>query len=350
VSAQIGFYVVLVRSAEPCIFSIFIGEKGMTKFLVIGYFSFALLVPSTVFPQSYPTRLITLVVPAPAGGPTDVIGRQVAQLLTAQTAQNVVVENRGGAGNTLGSDFVAKAKPDGYTLLIGSPSSHAIAPSIYPKLPYDPVRDFSPIIMIVTAPLALAIHPSVPASNLKEFLALAKAKPGQLNFGSGGSGTTSHLTGEYFKLAAGVQIVHVPYKGTAQATTDLMSGQIQMMFIGVHSSIPLIRSGKLRSLGISSKKRSELMPELPTLDEAGLRGFHVNTWYGMLGPAGLPRNIVTSLNEALTKGMRDGGVRQRLAAQGFEIVTGTPEQFRSELAMEVETWRKVVKQSGAKAE
>lgn len=310
----------------------------------------ALAVSTPVCAQTYPARPVILVVPAPAGGPTDIIGRQVAQLLTVQMGQNFLVENRSGAGNTLGADFVARAKPDGYTLLIGSPSSHAIAPSIYPKLPYDPVKDFTQVIMMVTAPLALAIHPSVPAANLKEFIALAKSRPGQLNFASGGSGTTSHLTGEYFKLAAGVKIVHVPYKGSGQATTDLMTGQIQMMFIGVHSSIPLIQAGKLRSLGVSSKKRSELVPDLPTLEEAGLRGFHVTTWYGLLGPAGLPRPIVVALNEAITKGMKDAGARQRLAAQGFEIVTGTPEQFSSELAREVETWGKVVKQSGAKVD
>lgn len=307
-------------------------------------------VSAPVCAQTYPSRPVMLVVPAPAGGPTDIIGRQVGQLLTNQMGQNFIVENRSGAGNTLGADYVARAKPDGQTLLIGSPSSHAIAPSIYPKLPYDPVKDFSQIVMMVTAPLALVIHPSVPVGNLKEFIALAKSRPGQLNFASGGSGTTSHLTGEYFKLAAGVKIVHVPYKGSGQATTDLMTGQIQMMFIGVHSSIPLIQAGKLRSLGVSSKKRSELVPDLPTLEEAGLRGFHVTTWYGLLGPAGLPRQIVVALNEAVTRGMKDAGTRQRLAAQGFEIVTGTPEQFSSELAREVETWGKVVRQSGAKVD
>ncbi len=310
----------------------------------------ALAVPGTLMAQSYPARPITLVVPAPAGGPTDIIGRQVANVLSAQTGQNVIVENRGGAGNTLGTDFVARSKPDGYTFVVGSPSSHAIAPSIYPKLPYDPVKDFTPVALLVTAPLALTIHPSIPASNLKEFVALAKARPGQLNFGSGGSGTTSHLTGEYFNLAAGTRIVHVPYKGSGPATTDLMSGQIQMMFIGVHSSIPLIQAGKLRALGVSSGKRSELIPQLPTLNEAGLRGFQVSTWYGVLGPAGVPRNIVVTVNEALNKGMKEPALRQRLAAQGFEIVAGTPEQFSTELAKEIETWGRVVKQSGAKVD
>jgi tripartite-type tricarboxylate transporter receptor subunit TctC len=300
--------------------------------------------------QSYPTRPITLVVPAPAGGPTDVIGRQVAQALAGQIGQNVIVENRGGAGNTIGTDHVAKAKPDGYTLVVGSPSSHAIAPSIYPKLPYDPVKDFTPVIGLVTAPLALVIHPSVPAPTLKQFIALAKAKPGQLNFGSGGSGTTSHLTGEYFNLAAGTKIVHVPYKGSGPATTDLMAGQIQMMFIGVHSSLPLMKTGKIRGLGVTSTKRSELAPELPTLSEAGLRGFHVNTWYGIFGPAGMPREIVDRLNAALKTSLKNPAVRERLTAQGFDIVPSTPEEFALALKDEIDTWAKVVKQAGAKAD
>ena len=300
--------------------------------------------------QPYPARPITVVVPAPAGGPTDIVGRQIAQVLGPQLGQNVIVENRGGAGNTIGSDYVAKAKPDGYTLVVGSPSSHAIAPSIYPKLPYDPVKDFSPIIMMVTAPLALVIHPSVPAPNLKAFIALAKARPGQLNFGSGGSGTTSHLTGEYFNLAAGTKVIHVPYKGSGPATTELIAGQIQMMFIGVHSSIPLIKTGRLRGLGVTSTRRSDLIPELPTLDEAGLRGFQVYTWYGVLGPAGMPRPVVDTLNAAIAKGMSDEAVRQRLATQGLDVVTGTPEQFGEALVREINTWGKVVKQSGAKAD
>jgi len=300
--------------------------------------------------QPYPARPITVVVPAPAGGPTDIVGRQIAQVLGPQLGQNVIVENRGGAGNTIGSDYVAKAKPDGYTLVVGSPSSHAIAPSIYPKLPYDPVKDFSPVIMMVTAPLALVIHPSVPAPNLKAFIALAKARPGQLNFGSGGSGTTSHLTGEYFNLAAGTKVIHVPYKGSGPATTELIAGQIQMMFIGVHSSIPLIKTGRLRGLGVTSTRRSDLIPELPTLDEAGLRGFQVYTWYGVLGPAGMPRPVVDTLNAAIAKGMSDEAVRQRLATQGLDVVTGTPEQFGEALVREINTWGKVVKQSGAKAD
>ena len=312
---------------------------------------FALLaVTATAYAQPYPSKPITVVVPAPAGGPTDIIGRLVAQILTSQVGQNVVVDNRSGAGNTLGTEYVAKAKPDGYTLTVGSPSSHSIAPSIYKNLPYDPVRDFTPVILLATAPTVLVIHPSIPARNLKEFVALAKARPGELNFGSGGNGTTSHLTGEYFKLAAGVKITHIPYKGSAGATTDLLGGQIQMMFHGLHLSLPYMRTGKLRGLGVTSPKRSPLMPDLVTLSEAGLRDFEVNTWYGILGPAGVPKEIVTRLNGAILKAIETASVRQRMVDQGLDIIGSTPEQFGKAIAEEKDKWAKVVQQSGARVD
>ena len=309
-----------------------------------------LIAAGSAWAQAYPTKPVTLVVPAPAGGPTDIIGRLAGQILTPQLGQNVVVDNRSGAGNTLGTDYVAKAKPDGYTLTIGSPSSHSIAPSIYRNLPYDPVRDFTPVALLATSPTVLVIHPSIPARNLKEFIALARAKPGDLNFGSGGNGTTSHLTGEYFKTAAGVKITHVPYKGSAGATTDLLAGQIQMMFHGLHLSLPYMRTGKLRGLGLTSPKRSPLMPELPTISEAGLRGFEVNTWYGVLGPAGLPRDVVSRLNAALLKGVEQPAMRARLVEQGLDIIGSTPEQFARVIAEEKEKWAKVVQQSGARVD
>ena len=307
-------------------------------------------ISGVVCAQPFPSKTITLVVPAPAGGPTDIIGRLVSQILTPQLGQTVVVDNRSGAGNTLGTDYVAKSKPDGYTLTVGSPSSHSIAPSIYDKLPYDPVRDFTPIILLATSPTVLVIHPSIPARNLKEFIALAKNKPGILNFASGGNGTTSHLTGEYFKSAAGVKITHVPYKGSAGATTDLLAGHIQMMFHGLHLSLPYMRTGKLRGLGLTSPKRSQLMPELPTISEAGLQGFEVNTWYGVLGPAGMPKDIVARLHGALLKGIEQPEMRTRLVEQGLDIIGSTPEQFARVIAEEKDKWAKVVKQSGARVD
>jgi tripartite-type tricarboxylate transporter receptor subunit TctC len=309
-----------------------------------------LAVTGPTYGQPYPSKPVTVVVPAPAGGPTDIIGRLVAQILTSQVGQNVVVDNRSGAGNTLGTEYVAKAKPDGYTLTVGSPSSHSIAPSIYKNLPYDPVKDFTPVILLATAPTVLVIHPSIPARNLKEFVALAKARPGELNFGSGGNGTTSHLTGEYFKLAAGVKITHIPYKGSAGATTDLLGGQIQMMFHGLHLSLPYMRTGKLRGLGVTSSKRSPLMPDLVTLSEAGLRGFEVNTWYGLLGPAGVPKEIVAKLNGAILKAIETPSVRQRMVDQGLDIIGSTPEQFGKAIAEEKDKWAKVVQQSGARVD
>ena len=307
-------------------------------------------ISGVVCAQPFPSKTITLVVPAPAGGPTDIIGRLVSQILTPQLGQTVVVDNRSGAGNTLGTDYVAKSKPDGYTLTVGSPSSHSIAPSIYDKLPYDPVRDFTPIILLATSPTVLVIHPSIPARNLKEFIALAKNKPAILNFASGGNGTTSHLTGEYFKSAAGVKITHVPYKGSAGATTDLLAGHIQMMFHGLHLSLPYMRTGKLRGLGLTSPKRSQLMPELPTISEAGLQGFEVNTWYGVLGPAGMPKDIVARLHGALLKGIEQPEMRTRLVEQGLDIIGSTPEQFARVIAEEKDKWAKVVKQSGARVD
>jgi len=300
--------------------------------------------------ENYPSQPIKIIVPYPAGGGTDIVARLLGDALKRPFGQNVVVDNRSGAGNTLGTDYVAKARPDGYTLTIGSPSSHSIAPSIYRNLPYDPVRDFTPIALLATSPTVLVIHPSIPARNLKEFIALAKAKPGDLNFGSGGNGTTSHLTGEYFKTAAGVKITHVPYKGSAGATTDLLAGQIQMMFHGLHLSLPYMRTGKLRGLGLTSPKRSPLMPELPTISEAGLRGFEVNTWYGVLGPAGLSKDVVAKLNAALLKGVEQPAMRARLVEQGLDIIGSTPEQFARVIAEEKEKWAKVVQQSGARVD
>ena len=313
----------------------------------ISFFAAAILV-STVHAQPYPAKPVTLVVPAPAGGPTDIIGRLVGQILVPQLGQNVVIDNRSGAGNTLGTDYVAKSKPDGYTLTVGSPSSHSIAPSLYKNLPYDPALDFTPVVLLATSPTVLVIHPSLPVRNLKEFIALAKPKPGVLNFGSGGNGTTSHLTGEYFNMAAGLKIVHIPYKGSGPATTDLLAGQIQMMFHGLHLSLPYIKSGRLRSLGLTSPKRSPLMPDLPTISEAGLKGFEVNTWYGILGPAGLPKDIVMRLHSAILKGIENPAMRERMVDQGLDIVGSTPEQFAKVIAEEKEKWAKVVQQSGAR--
>jgi tripartite-type tricarboxylate transporter receptor subunit TctC len=298
--------------------------------------------------QAYPARPVTVVVPAPAGGPTDIVGRLVAQMLTDAFSQTVIADNRTGAGLTIGTTYAAKAKPDGYTLTIASPSSHSIAPGLYPHLPYDPIKDFDPITLLVTSPTVLVVHPSLPAKTLKEFIALARSKPGQLNYGSGGNGTTSHLTAELFKTMARVSIQHIPYKGSAPATTDLLGGQIQMMFHGLHLTLPYITSSKLRALGVTSPRRSAMAPDLPTLHESGLPGFRVNAWYGVMTPAGTPKAIIELLNAALIRSLNAPGTKQRLANQGMVAVGSTPEELAAVIREELQVWSKVIRESGAK--
>ena len=298
--------------------------------------------------QAYPSRPVTVVIPAPAGGPTDIVGRLVAQMLTEALGQTVIADNRTGAGLTIGTTYAAKAKPDGYTLTIASPSSHSIAPGLYPNLAYDPVKDFEPITLLVTSPTVLVIHPSLPAKSLKEFIAFARARPGQLNYGSGGNGTTSHLTGELFKTMAKVSILHIPYKGSAPANTDLLGGQLQMMFHGLHLTLPYITTNRLRALGVTSLQRSAMAPELPTLAESGLPGFKVNGWYGVMAPAGTPKPIIDQLNSALLKNLNAPGMKQRLTNQGMVAVGSTPQELAAVIREELQVWSKVIKESGAK--
>ncbi|MBC7782063.1 MAG: tripartite tricarboxylate transporter substrate binding protein [Proteobacteria bacterium] len=311
---------------------------------------FCAFVAGSSFAQPYPTRQITMVVAAAAGGPTDIVGRLVGQMLTESLGQSVVVENRTGAGLTVGTAHAARAKPDGYTLTIASPSSHSIAPGLYASLPYDPIKDFEPISLLFTSPTALVVNPALPAKTLKEFIAYAKSRPGQLNYGSGGNGTTSHLTAELFKTTAGVDLVHVPYKGSGPASTDLIAGQVQMMFQGLHLALPFIKAGKLRTFGVTSAQRSSMAPDLPTLDEAGLPGFSVNTWYGVMAPAGTPKPVIAQLNGALLKAINAPGIRQKLTDQGLVAVGTTPEEFAALIQEELRVWAKVIKQSGARVD
>jgi tripartite-type tricarboxylate transporter receptor subunit TctC len=301
-----------------------------------------------VHAQTYPSRPITVVVPSVAGGPTDLVGRVVAQMLSENIGQNAIVENRAGAGNTLGTEYTARAKPDGYTLTIASPSSHSIAPAIYPKLPYHPVRDFTPTILLATAPLLLVVHPSLPAKNVKELIALAKSRPGQLNFGTGGSGTTGHLTAEYFNSTAGIKAVHVPYKGVATASVDLLSGQLQYMFHILNLGSAYVKSNQLRGLAITGRTRSKLVPEVPTMNEAGLKGFEVYTWYGVAGPAGLPKDVVDKLYTTMSAALQKPENRERFEKQGLDVIGGKPEELGALIRDETVRWAKVVKQSGAK--
>jgi tripartite-type tricarboxylate transporter receptor subunit TctC len=309
-----------------------------------------MLVAGGAHAQTYPARTITVVVPSVAGGPTDLVGRVVAQMLSENIGQNAVVDNRAGAGNTLGTEYAARAKPDGYTLTIASPSSHSIAPAIYPKLPYNPVRDFTPVILLATAPLLLVTHPSLPVKNVTDLIALAKARPGQLNFGTGGSGTTGHLTAEYFNSVAGIKAVHVPYKGVATASVDLLTGQLQYMFHILNLGSAYVKSKQLRGLAITGRERSKLIPEVPTMSEAGLKGFEVYTWYGVAGPAGMPKDVVDKLYSTLSGALGRPENRDRFEKQGLDVVGGKPEELGALIRDETVRWAKVVKQSGAKLE
>ena len=297
----------------------------------------------TVAAQSYPTRPIVVMVPAPAGGPTDIVGRLIGQMLAEQIGQTVIIENRGGAGNTIGTAVVAKARPDGYSLVIGSPSAFSISPNLYKKIPYDAVADFTPIGMIARTATVLVAHPSLPVKTVKDTVALAKSRPGEFNFASGGNGTLSHLTMEMFRLNTGIKVLHVPYKGSGPATTDLLAGEMHLMFHILPLSVPYVRSNKLRALAATSVERSPLLPQVPTMIQSGLKDFEVTTWYGLLGPAGLPRDIVSRLNAALGAAIKSPANTKRLNDNGLDPSHGTPEALGATIAGELARWAKVVK-------
>jgi tripartite-type tricarboxylate transporter receptor subunit TctC len=289
-----------------------------------------------------------MVVPFPAGGATDIVGRIIAQKLTESWGQQVIVDNRAGAGGTLGSDVVAKSLPDGYTLLLGTSSTHAIAPSLYSRLAYDPVRDFTPATLVANATILLAVHPSVPARNTRELIALAKKQPNALAFASSGNGGISHLVGEYFKSLAGIQMLHVPYKGDSPALVDLVGGQVHLMFGTAVSFLPYVKSGRLNALAVTNPKRSPIVPSVPTVAESGLPGFEALQWFGIFVPAGASRELATKLNTDIVRALRLPDVRERMTALGAEVVGSTPEQFAAFQKADTAKWAKVVKQSAAK--
>jgi tripartite-type tricarboxylate transporter receptor subunit TctC len=299
--------------------------------------------------QDYPTRPIRLIVPFAPGGPTDIMSRAISERITSRLGQPLVVDNRPGAGGGIGSELAARSAPDGYTMLLGHIGTHAINASLYQKLGYDPVRDFAPITMIATLPLGLWVNASVPAASVNELVALAKAKPGSINFGSAGSGGPTHMAGEMLKAMARIEIVHVPYKGNAAALTDLVAGRVQMMFSNLLTAGPHARAGKLRGLAVSSARRSSQAPELPTVAESGVPGYDITPWYGVLFPAGTPRAIVLRLNQEIGGILTTPEVAERFRAQGVDFVTSTPEAFGALIKSEIPKWRKVVKESGATA-
>lgn len=303
------------------------------------------------FAQAYPAKPIHLVVPYPAGGPLDIMARAIGQKLTEAWKQPVIVDNRAGAGGNIGADAVAKAAPDGYTLLMGAVATHAINPVLYRKIPYDPIKDFAPVALVAQVPNILVVNPSVPAKSVRELIELARAKPGALNFASGSTGSTGHLAGELFNTMAGVKMVHIPYKGAAPATTDLLSGQVQLMFDNLASALPNVKAGKLRALAVTTLKRSPAVPDLPTIAESGLPGFDLTTWFGLFVPAGTPPEIVAKLNAEVVRALNAKDMRERLEKMGTEPpADNTPEHFAAFVRSEAEKYAKVVKASGARVD
>jgi tripartite-type tricarboxylate transporter receptor subunit TctC len=308
------------------------------------------IVPATLEAQAYPVKPIHWIIPFAAGGPTDLMSRAIGEKLTQQWGQQIVMDNKGGAGGNIGAELAAKSAPDGYTVMIGHVGTHAINVALYPRIPFDPIRDFTPITLIATLPLALVVHQSLPTKSVRELISLARSRPNQLSFASAGNGGPTHLAGELLRTMAKIDIVHVPYKGNAAALTELAGGQVQMMFSNLLTSMPHVRSGRLRALAVSTAKRSAQASELPTVAESGVPGYDVTPWYGILGPAKLPGVIVTKWSEEVGRIVALPEMQQRFVTQGIDLVSSTPEQFAQLIRSEISKWAKVVKESGAKVD
>jgi tripartite-type tricarboxylate transporter receptor subunit TctC len=300
--------------------------------------------------DTFPSRTVKLVVPFPPGGPLDATGRAIAQKLTEAWGQSVIVENKPGAGGNIGAGYVAKSAPDGYTVVMGALSTHAVNPSLYPKMPFDAQRDFAPITLVAITPNVLVVNPSLPVHSVKELIAYAKANPGKLSFGSGSIGSAGHLAGELFKVDAGVDMVHVPYKGAAPAMQGLLAGDTQLMFDNLASAMSQVNAGKLRALAVTTAERSKLVSDLPTMAEAGVPGFDISTWYGLLAPAGTPPDLIAKWNADVTKILSAPEMRERLATQGAEAAPDSPADFAKFIASELVKYAKIVKASGAKVD
>jgi len=322
---------------------------GFAAFVALAAASHAQSQRGTASAVAYPTKPVRLIVPFAPGGGTDIVARAVAHKLTEVWSQQVVVDNRGGAGTVIGTELGAKAPPDGYTLLMGT-TTLAINPSVRAKLPYDTLKDFVPVTQTAFQTYILAVHQSVPARDVKQFIALAKAKPGTLNFGSPGTGTGSHLAGELFKFMSGTDLVHVPYKGSGPALSDLLGGQIQFIFGTILSTFPHVKAGRLRALGVSGVKRASALPEVPTIAEAGVPGYSAASWNGVLTPAGVPQPILRKLNSDLVKVVNSPEVRERLSGDGGEPVGNSAEEFGAFIRSEIEKWAKVIRAANIRVE
>jgi tripartite-type tricarboxylate transporter receptor subunit TctC len=308
-----------------------------------------LLLPTLTAAQDFPDRAIKLIVPFPPGGPNDVIARVIGQRMSELLKQPVIVDNRGGAGGVLGTDVLAKAKPDGYTVAVTSAGALVISPSME-KVAYDTLRDLQPITLVATVPEMLVVATSVPATNMNELVALAKAQPGKFNFASSGPGSLPHLAGELLKLTAKIDIVHVPYRGAAPAVSDLLGQQVQMAFLDLPVLLPQIKAGALRPIAIGAPERAPTAMDVPTTAEAGMPDLVTENWYGLLAPAGTPASVVATLNSAAIEAMRDPAVKEKLAIQGAMLVGDTPEHFRSFIDTEIQKWAKVIKEAGVATE
>ncbi len=321
----------------------------ITAVLGVSSFFFANPVLSQATPQvktgGYPTKPVRLIVPWPAGGGTDIVSRTVGQKMSENMAQQVIVENRPGAAAIIGTDFAAKAAPDGYTLLMGNIGPNSANASLYKKLPYDSIRDFAPVSLVASAPYIMVVHPSVPAKSVKEFIALARSRPGKINYGSGGTGSAPHLATELLKMMARVNLEHIPYKGGAAHTVALLGGEVDLTLNSPLEVLAHARSGKLRALAVTTTTRSPIAPELPTMAEAGLPGYEFIVWWGVLAPAGTPADIVSKVYSEISRALQAQDVRQRFSSQGVDVVGSTPEKFAAFIKSEVEKWARVVREA-----
>jgi len=298
---------------------------------------------------NYPNRAIRLVLPFPPGGATDIMARKIGQKMSYEWGQQVVIDNRAGAGGNIATELVARAVPDGYTLLFAASAQLAVNPSLYAKVPFDPIKDFAPVSLAGSVPNILVAHPSLGVKNLKELIALAKARPGQLNYATAGAGSTAHLSVELLKMETGIDIVHVPYRGAAPGVTDVLSGQVPLMMVSMPSVLGHVKIGKLRAIGMTASKRSEAAPDVPTFAETIPR-FESSAWYGMLAPAGTPQDIVDKLSDEVRSILRQADVKEVLAAQGIEIIASTPPEFAAYIKTELTKWAAVVRKSGARVD
>jgi tripartite-type tricarboxylate transporter receptor subunit TctC len=312
-------------------------------------FAVLLVLNTVAHAQVYPARPIRLIVPYPPGGATDIIARAMAQKLSDAYGQQVVVDNRGGGGQIIGTDLVAKAPPNGYTLLLPS-VTHSINPGLHRKLPYDSVRDFAAVSQLGSGPNVVVTHPSVAARSIQDLIALAKAQPGKLNYASSGTGSGGHLAAELFKSMAGVNLIHVPYKGGGPAYVDLIAGQVELMFTSPVPTLPHVKTGKLRALATTGARRSSAMPDLPTVAEAGLKGFEASLWYGILAPAGTPADIVGSLEREIARQLQSSDMRERFTSVGVDIVASGSRQFAEHIVVEMKKWLKVIQDAGIRAD